>query len=52
MSRDQVVLFVDCEETAREILEPRGPIDANGNISISKLSNTKQTVPVSIVFFL
>lgn len=45
-----MVLYVDCEEVARKSLEPRGAVDVNGNISIAKLDNSQQTVPVSFFF--
>jgi hypothetical protein len=44
--REQVVLYVDCEQSAAERLELRGPIDVNGNITISKLTASRATVPV------
>lgn len=46
--QEQVVLYVDCEETTMERLEPRGPIDVNGEITIAKVVGKKETVPVSI----
>lgn len=49
--RDQVVLYVDCEHMATERLEPRGPIDVNGDITISKLAGSRNTVPVCITFY-
>lgn len=49
--RDQVVLYVDCEHTTTERLEPRGPIDVNGDITISKLAGSRNTVPVCIRFY-
>lgn len=45
--RDKVSLFVDCKDMREKPMEPRGPIDINGNISISKFANSKETVPVS-----
>jgi collagen type IX alpha len=45
-----VVLYVDCEQTTTEFLEPRGPIDVNGDITISKLAGSRNTVPVCISF--
>lgn len=44
--REQVVLYVDCEQTAAERMEVHGPIDVNGNITISKLAGSRSTVPV------
>jgi collagen type IX alpha len=44
--REQVVLYVDCEQAATDRLELRGPIDVNGNITISKLTASRATVPV------
>jgi len=41
---------VDCEQTTTERLEPRGPIDVNGDITISKLAGSRNTVPVCIKF--
>lgn len=40
------MLYVDCEQSTTAFLQPRGPIDTNGEITVSKLANTKQTVPV------
>ena len=40
------MLYVDCEHTAAERMEVRGPIDVNGNITISKLTGSRTTVPV------
>lgn len=40
-------MYVDCEESSTELLEPRGIIDMNGDISISKVMNSQQTFPVS-----
>jgi len=37
---------VDCEQTAAERMELHGPIDVNGNITISKLTGSSSTVPV------
>ncbi|KAJ3648270.1 hypothetical protein Zmor_020084 [Zophobas morio] len=45
VSRERVILYLDCEENARELLELRGPIDINGEISVAKLANSRQTVP-------
>lgn len=39
---------MDCDEGSTALLEPRGDIDVNGEITVSKLANTRQTVPVSI----
>ena len=51
--RQQVILYVDCEQTTSEFLEARGPIDVNGVITISKLANgNRQTVPVCTVIFI
>lgn len=44
------MLYVDCEQTTTERLEPRGPIDVNGDITISKLAGSRNTVPVCIKF--
>lgn len=41
------MLYVDCENRSQELLEPRGQIDVSGNISISKLGDSRETVPVS-----
>ena len=41
-----MVLYVDCEQTAAERMEVHGPIDVNGNITISKLTGSRSTVPV------
>jgi hypothetical protein len=41
-----VVLYVDCEQTTADRLEQRGPIDVNGEITISKLTGSRSTVPV------
>lgn len=45
--RDRAVLYVDCEEASSEPLGPRGRLDANGRISVSKTVDSQQTVPVS-----
>lgn len=45
--RDRAVLYVDCEEASSEPLSPRGALDANGKISISKIVDRQETVPVS-----
>lgn len=42
------MLYVDCQNrSSMTFLEPRGPIDINGDISISKLGDSRETVPVS-----
>ena len=41
------MLYADCEEVGQENLEPRGPLDVNGRISIAKVAGTTSTVPVS-----
>lgn len=41
-----MVLYVDCEQAATERMELHGPIDVNGNITISKLTGSRSTVPV------
>lgn len=46
VTRDQVTLYVDCEETNTEQLEPRGQIDSDGTITIAKLADNQQTFPV------
>ncbi|KAI4468272.1 collagen alpha [Holotrichia oblita] len=46
--KDKAVLFVDCQESSEEILEERNSLAINGHISIAKLANSKQSVPVSI----
>lgn len=43
------MLFVDCQNrSSLDFLDPRGPIDINGDISVSKLGDSRETVPVSI----
>lgn len=49
MYRDRVRLFVDCKDMEEQPMDPRGFIDINGNISISKFANSRETVPVSFV---
>lgn len=45
------MLYVDCQnQSTLEFLEPRGPIDINGVISVSKLSDSRETVPVSKLY--
>ncbi|KYB27295.1 Collagen alpha-1(IX) chain-like Protein [Tribolium castaneum] len=47
VSREKVMLYLDCEKNDEALLvEPRGPIDINGELSVSKLENSRQTVPV------
>jgi collagen type IX alpha len=45
--RDRVELYVDCERNQEHSLQPRGPIDVNGVIEVSKTANGRRTVPVS-----
>ena len=40
------MLYVDCELTTSDRLDLHGPIDVNGNITISKLVGSRSTVPV------
>lgn len=49
--RQNVVLYLDCGRSASEPLQPRGPINLNGEISIAKVGNSKRTVPVSFIEF-
>lgn len=42
----RLFLYVDCKEIGSEQLEPRGPIDMNGEVAISKLAYSQQTFPV------
>lgn len=44
---NKIVLYVDCKEVGTEELGPKGPIDMNGEVAISKLANSQQTFPVS-----
>lgn len=46
--RDRVTLYVDCEYRGEHPLEVRGPLETNGNITVSKLVSSTQTVPVGI----
>ncbi|KAJ3637240.1 hypothetical protein MTP99_000714 [Tenebrio molitor] len=45
--RERVVLYLDCQENAQRFTDLRGPIDVNGLISVAKMENSQQTVPVS-----
>lgn len=48
VSRERALLYVDCQnKSSQDFLQPRGPIDINGDISISKLIDSRETVPVS-----
>lgn len=52
VSRDSVLLYVDCQnKSTLEFTDPRGPIDINGDISVSKLGDSRETVPVSVLHF-
>ncbi|XP_066139127.1 collagen alpha-1(IX) chain-like [Euwallacea fornicatus] len=50
--RDRVSLFVDCKDLYEKPLELRGPIDINGNISISKYASSRETVPIDLQWML
>lgn len=47
--KDKLVLHVDCEHIGTEKLKPHGPIKVDGELSVAKMSNSKITVPVSLI---
>ncbi|ERL90399.1 hypothetical protein D910_07748 [Dendroctonus ponderosae] len=46
-SRDRVRLFVDCKDMQEKPMQLRGPMDINGNISIAKFANSRESVPAN-----
>ncbi|XP_065168716.1 collagen alpha-1(IX) chain-like isoform X2 [Atheta coriaria] len=52
VTRLNVTLFVDCKLIATKTLDPRGPIDTNGEISVAKLANSKITNPIDLQWML
>ena len=46
-----MVLYVDCQEVSSQEIDPKGPITVNGLISIAKMVQVKQSVPVSPLQF-
>ncbi len=49
--RDTVDIYIDCQLTKTVQLQPRGPIDVNGDIVMGKTEDGT-TVPVSNVFLI
>lgn len=45
--RDQVVLYLDCAKHSSLSIEPRAPIDVNGDVNLAKFESDLSTVPVS-----
>lgn len=47
--KDRLVIYIDCEYVGTQDVKPWGPIKVDGEISISKMSLSKLTVPVSSI---
>lgn len=46
--KDRLVIYIDCEYVGTQDVKPWGPIKVDGEISISKMSHSKLTVPIDI----
>ncbi|CAN8001913.1 unnamed protein product [Ixodes hexagonus] len=46
--RDHVVLYLDCEKHSSLELQPRAPIDVNGDVNLAKFETDLSTVPLDL----
>lgn len=49
--KNKLAVYIDCEYVGTQDVKFRGPIKVDGEISISKMSHSKLTVPVSSISY-